>query len=189
MSPPGGTVQPVVRDRAFGLSELYLPDGWRPGRDLNQSAGIEAIDPLHGRYAWILSESRDDFDARMGIEEHSVRTRETLTEGLLVLSVQGPERCTISGFPALQFEIEAVYQMIQIKYLHTTIGGRRAFHQVIVWSTRSRYSRKALDKVLDGFRETPGPDPEAREHPIQPAQPRRPLGFRPPLGEDSRSDI
>ena len=84
---------------------------------MNQSAGIEAIDPLHGRYAWILSESRDDFDARMGIEEHSARTRETLTEGLLVLSVQGPECCTISGFPALEFEIEAVFQMIQVKVL------------------------------------------------------------------------
>jgi hypothetical protein len=75
----------------------------------------------------------------MGIEEHSARTRDALTEGLLVLNVQGPERC-------------------------------------------------ALNKILDGFRETPGPDPEPREHLIQTTPPRRPLGFRPPFEEESRSD-
>lgn len=170
---------PIVRDRAFGLCELYLPDGWRPGRDLNERAGIEAIDPLHSRYVWIISESRNDFDARMGLEEHSASTRESLLEGLHGVSEKGPEHVTVSGFPAVQFEIEAVYKMIELKYLHTTIGGRRAFHQVLAWSTRSGYDRQLFDKVLQGFRETPGPDPEPREHPPEP-MPSPQLGFRPP---------
>src|SRR5687768_8763225 len=80
---------PLLRDRAFGLAELYLPDGWRPGRDLNEHAGIEAVDPLHARYVWIISESKDDFDARLDIEEHAARTRDALTESLLVLGVRG----------------------------------------------------------------------------------------------------
>ena len=84
-----------------------------------------------------------------------------------MLSVQGPERCTISGFPALQFEIEAVYQMIQIKDLHTTIGGRRAFHQVHRVVDKVAVQPQGPGQGLDGFRETPGPDSEPREHPIR----------------------
>jgi hypothetical protein len=46
---------PTVRDRAFDLAELDLPEGWRPGHDLNERAGIEAVDLLHNRYAIVVA--------------------------------------------------------------------------------------------------------------------------------------
>ena len=49
----------------------------------------------------------------------------------------------IGGYDALQYQIEGFYQQTRIKYLHTTIAGRRAFHQVLAWATYSRYDRGA----------------------------------------------
>jgi hypothetical protein len=33
----------LLIDQVQGLAQLELPDGWRPARDLNETAGIEAI--------------------------------------------------------------------------------------------------------------------------------------------------
>ena len=55
----------------------------------------------------------------------------------------------------MQYEIEGFFQHTRVKYLHTTIAGRRAFHQVLAWSTYSRYDRAAFDGLLNGFTEMP----------------------------------
>jgi hypothetical protein len=149
----------VLRDTVFGMAELTLPSGWRPEPDLNEQAPIQAADPLRGRYVVIISEARDDFDPAMGIEQHSVDTRDTLTSSLRLLTTCGPVRREVAGFEAIQFEIEAVHDFTRIRYLHTTIGGRRAFHQVIAWAPYSRYDRRVFEKLLEGFREPPGPEP------------------------------
>jgi hypothetical protein len=107
----------------------------------------------------IISEARDDFDPAMSIEQHSVDTRDTLTASLRVLTTCGPTRREVAGFEAIQYEIEAVHDFTRIRYLHTTIGGRRAFHQVIAWAPYSRYDRRVFEELLEGFRELFGPEP------------------------------
>ena len=102
---------PTLRDRGFDLAELDLPSGWRPGKDLNDSAGIEAVDLLHGRYALVISESRDNFDARLGLDTYAMDRRDSLTSTLCLLDVRGPERCKVAGFDAVQFEIQGVHEI------------------------------------------------------------------------------
>ena len=65
----------------------------------------------------------------------------------------------------MQFEIEGFHDNTWLKYLHTTVEGKRAFHQVIGWATQSRYSREVFEALLDGFAELPGPDPFRRPPP------------------------
>ena len=155
---------PVLRDAAWGLSELRLPSGWRAAQTLNDGAGIEAIDPLRGRYAIVISEWREDFDASLTLEEYSQSTRADLTSDVVLVSASGPEARRVGGHQAIQFEIDGVHEQTAVKYLHTVVLGRRAFHQVIAWAPRKRYSRPVFDRLLDGFTETPGEDAQPRSH-------------------------
>jgi dihydrofolate reductase len=150
---PGGPRSLV--DQSLGLARLELPDGWRQAEDLNDNASIEAINSLHGRHVIVISDAIEDFVPEMTVYEHSVNTRAELTANIQLISCSGPERRMIGGYDALQYEIEGYYQQTRIKYLHTTIAGRRAFHQVLAWATYSRYDRTAFDRLLAGFSELP----------------------------------
>jgi hypothetical protein len=61
----------------------------------------------------------------------------------------------VGGFDALQYEVEASTDTGPLVYLHTTIAGNRAFHQVLCWSARATYDRGAFERLLDGFTERP----------------------------------
>lgn len=146
----------LVRDDESGLAELALPAGWRPARTLNEATTLQAADPLRGRFAIVISESRDDFEPAMDLEEHSVRTRAVLASSVQVVAVRGPFFQQIGGFDAVQYEMDATHDLRLLTYLHTTIAGDRAFHQVLGWATRSRYKRASFEALMAGFREMPG---------------------------------
>jgi len=145
----------VLVDRAFGLSRLELPAGWRAAHDLNETASIEAMHAIYGRHVIIISDAVEDFVPDMTMIEHSANTRMELTSGIQLIACSGPDRRTIAGFECLQYEIEGFFQQTRIKYLHTTIAGRRAFHQVLSWATHSRYDRSVFEGLLEGFAELP----------------------------------
>ncbi len=100
----------VLVDQSLGLARLELPDGWRPAQDLNETASIEAVNALHGRHVIVISDSVDDFVPEMTVYEHSANTRNELTGSIQLISCTGPERRTIGGFDALQYEIEGFFQ-------------------------------------------------------------------------------
>jgi len=147
----------------LGLARLELPDGWRAARDLNEAASIEAMHALQGRHVIVISDAVEDFVPEMTLYEHSVNTRAELTNSIRVTACHGPERRTIAGFESVQYEIEGFFQHTRVKYLHTTIAGHRAFHQVLAWSTYSRYDRAAFDGLLEGFTELPDRETIERE--------------------------
>ena len=145
----------VLVDQSLGLARLELPGGWRQAHGLNETASIEAVHSLYGRHVIVISDSVEDFVPEMTVYEHSVNTRTELTDSIKLISCTGPQRRTVGGFDALQYEIEGFFQQTRIKYLHTTIAGRRGFHQVLAWATHSRYDREAFERVLNGFSELP----------------------------------
>jgi hypothetical protein len=147
----------VLTDRTLGLAGLTLPDGWRQAHDLNETAGIEAMHPALGRHAIVISDAVEDYAPDVTMLDHSSNTLKELTGSIQVLGCSGPERRQVGGFEAVQFEIEGYYHQTRVKYLHTTIAGKRAFHQVLAWSTISRYDRAAFETLLGGFRELPEP--------------------------------
>jgi len=143
----------VLVDRALGLARLELPEGWRPARDLNETASIEAMHAFHGRHVIVISDSVEDFVPEMTMFEHSANTRSELANSIKLIACSEPQRRIVGGFESVQYEIDGFFQQTRVKYLHTTIAGRRAFHQVLAWSTYSRYDRKAFESVLNGFTE------------------------------------
>jgi hypothetical protein len=82
-----------------------------------------------------------------------------------LLAVRGPQERQVAGFRAVQYELDALSDRTLITYLHTTVEGHRAFHQVLAWATRSWFDRPTFETLLDGFIERPGPDP--RPQPTQ----------------------
>ncbi len=152
---PGRPDQKVLVDRALGLARLELPDGWRPARDLNETASIEAMNAFHGRHVIVISDSVDDFVPDMTIFEHSANTRSELANSIKLIACSEPQRRLVGGFESVQYEIDGFYQQTRVKYLHTTVAGRRAFHQVLAWATYSRYDRDAFERLLNGFTEIP----------------------------------
>jgi hypothetical protein len=162
----------VLIDQSLGLAQLELPTGWRPAQDLNETASIEAIHALHGRHVIVISDAIEDFVPEMTVYEHSANTRNELTGSIKLISCSGPERRVVNGFDALQYEIEGFFQQTRIKYLHTTIAGRRAFHQILAWATYSRYDRECFDRLLNGFTELPDLATAAKlPAPAMPAEP------------------
>jgi dihydrofolate reductase len=161
----------VLVDQVLGLSRLELPRGWRQARDLNETASIEAINALHGRHVIVISDAIEDFVPEMTVFEHSLNTRAELTNNIRLISCSGPDRRIVGGYESVQYEIEGFFQQTRIKYLHTTVAGRRAFHQVLAWSTCSRYDRAAFEDLLNGFAElTPGREAEELPTPTEPLQ-------------------
>lgn len=155
----------VAGDAEVGLAQVSLPPGWLPASDLNDGAWLQAVDPLRNRYLIVISESREDFDGVMDAQEHSARTRTTLAASVRLLAVRGPQERQVGGFRAIQYELDALTDRTLLTYLHTTVEGRRAFHQVLTWATRSWFDRPTFERLLDGFVELPGPEP--RPQPIQ----------------------
>lgn len=155
----------VLGDSELGLAQVRLPAGWIPATDLNEGSWLQALDPLRNRYLIVISESRDDFDPLMDAQEHSSRTRAALAASVRLLAVRGPTERQVGGFRAIQYELDALTDRTMLTYLHTTVEGRRAFHQVLTWATRSWFDRAIFERLLDGFIEQPGPEP--RTEPIQ----------------------
>lgn len=149
----------ILGDSELGLAQVTLPLGWLPASDLNEIGWLQARDPLRNRYLLVISESRDDFDPGMNAREHSSRTRAALAASVRLLAVRGPEERQVAGFRAVQYELDALSDRTLLTYLHTTVEGHRAFHQVLAWATRSWFDRATFERLLDGFVEQPGPDP------------------------------
>ena len=149
----------VMRDTELGLAALNLPIRWRAASKLNDQAVLQATDPVRQRFAVVISEPREDFDGTIDLSDHAGRTLSQLADSLRVVAINGPTERTVNGCRALQFEVEGFHQGVRLVYLHSTIEGRRAFHQLLVWSTRSAYDRALFDQVVDGFEELVGADP------------------------------
>ena len=166
----------VLGDSELGLARVVLPPGWLPATDLNDNSWLQALDPLRNRYLIVISESREDFDPEMDAQEHSSRTRASLASSVRLLAVRGPEERQVNGFRAVQYELDALTDRTLVTYLHTTVEGRRAFHQVLTWATRSWFDRATFERILDGFSEVAGPDP--RPQPVQVASVEVPVTSR-----------
>lgn len=140
--------------RGVQSSALALPTGWRAAKNLNEQAGIQAIDPLRCRYVIVISEFRGDLK-EAPLDEVARDRITALIGSKRLIAIRGPWDRTVGGHEAVQFEIDVRSPKTRVRYLHTTVSGQRGLHQIVAWSTRLRYSRKEFDQLLDGFRELP----------------------------------
>jgi hypothetical protein len=161
----------VVAAAGAGFAAIALPAEWRQTTSLDCHAALQAVDWFHCRYVIVISESLEDFDETVDLRGYSRSAGTRIMEAVELLDISGPFERAVAGFDAVQFEYKTRVNGQKITYLHTTVAGRRAFHQVIGWSASSSFNRRAFDTLLDGFAERPGPVPERPGTGASPIQP------------------
>ena len=138
-----------------GGSKLLLPAGWKARPHLNDAADLQVASAKKNCYLVVLSEKK----ARLGIlslEEHSRFGREAVLQGLEDgVESAGPNYLEIDGRRAVQYELRGKISGLKVAYLHTTVEGIDSFHQIVAWTTQSRFekNRAAIESVIESFME------------------------------------
>jgi hypothetical protein len=139
-----------------GAFEMTVPGRWRSRTDLHDEAELQVTSPGEQLCLIVLSEPKADFDASVDVAKHSELTRTRILGTLANGRIRGgPVQMTIGGLKALQYEIEGTMQAVRLVYLHTTIESPKRFHQVLAWTSRSKFpgEKATLQKVIESFRE------------------------------------
>jgi hypothetical protein len=139
-----------------GRSQITLPPGWQEDRALHEKADLTASNRREEMYIIVLSEDKSDFQ-QMNLEKHSETTRASLLQNATSPQTSEPKRFTINGHPALQYEIRAGIDNVNVVYLHTTVETPKNFHQIVAWSLKSRFEKNlpTLEQVIESFKEIP----------------------------------
>jgi hypothetical protein len=152
-----GTGPKIATDMSAGLAQIALPADWTQTNSLAANAALQAVDRFRGRYVIVISEPLENFDANIGLREYSDSIMRSRLYKQDPTKITGPVERTVASYPAVQYEYSARVRGMHITYLVTFVQGARAFHQVDCWSLSSMFNRGALEKVVDGFEERPGP--------------------------------
>ncbi|HSA59597.1 MAG TPA: hypothetical protein VLJ37_07930 [bacterium] len=152
--PFGSSPSPFPLKSADGRIQITLPAGWKQDRALHATAELAASNRAGEMYVIVLSDNKSDYD-EMSLEKNSEITRTALLEGTKSPQTSGPQRLTINGSPALQYEIQATVDNLHIVYLHTTVETAGYYHQILAWTLRSRFekAKPVLQEVIASFRE------------------------------------
>jgi hypothetical protein len=153
------STEPSTVTSSNGLCQLEIPEGWSERSDLHDDADIQVARIKEEMYIIVLSEYKADFDDDFTLSDHSELTLQLFLENLEDAQVQsGPVQIQVNGRPALQYEIRGVVDGIKIAYLHTTVDGEIAFHQVLAWTLPSKYEKNqsTLQSVIDTLSEGSG---------------------------------
>ena len=72
-----------------------------------------------------------------------------------VVSVSDPIQTTLNGREAIQYEIQGVVDGDRVIYLHTSVEGKRHYHQVIGFTlSEQKLSDKVhLQQIIESFKE------------------------------------
>ena len=144
---------------ADGKVRIDLPKGWRKLDSPNPDATLLAGNPSKDEYLMVISHSRKDFDGTL--EDHAKTTLAGVLGNVTNPDVTEPISRTVNGMRAIQREIRGVVENRKVAYLHTSIEGADAYHQVLAWTLQSQHdtSFPVLRQAVESFREIPASPP------------------------------
>lgn len=136
-----------------GKARLRVPRNWSELRDLNDAAEVQAGNRGKEEFIIVLSETKADFDD-MTLQKHHQITRDGIVEKLKNATAGAVTNLTIDGRPALQDEIGGTQEGTNIVFLHTTLEGTESFHQILAWTSKSRWDqqKEKLREITRSFR-------------------------------------
>lgn len=139
-----------------GSARLTVPKDWSELKDLNNAAGLQVGNKSKEQFVIVLSENKADFED-MTLQKHHQLTRDAMMRKMKNASASEPVEVTINGQPALQDEISGTQEGNNIVFLHTTVEGDEKFHQVLAWTSKSRWDQQK-EKLRDVTRTFRGED-------------------------------
>ena len=89
----------------------------------------------------------------MTLQRHHQITRDAMLKKMTNASAIEPVELTINGQAALQDEISGTQEGTNIVFLHTTVEGDKHFHQILAWTSKSRWDehKEKLREVTELF--------------------------------------
>ena len=141
---------------ASGDSKMQAASGWAEMTDLNAEADIQLGNKLRDEYLIVISEPKEDFTDDFELSEYAERVTSNMLGELRGGTKTDAEELKIGSRDALQLEMHGTIQSVKVTYLLTIISGKKQFHQIIGWTTKSRYDRvrPKIAKATESFRET-----------------------------------
>ncbi|MBX7148324.1 hypothetical protein K1X76_04510 [bacterium] len=149
--PSVGTARSTIDNR----SQVELKSGWAVTTGLNDKADIQIENVTKNLYFISLSEAKANLEKSMFLEKYSELTRQNLIRPLTDVRYSAPVYKTIGGYKALQYEITAKSDNLDIWYFHTIVETPTNYHQLISWTLKDTFSpnRTELESVIDSFKE------------------------------------
>lgn len=174
-NPSGGLKTITSSD---GALQFQVPSGWSQDDDLNEVAALEAGDSDTEAYGVVIADRRSLY-ASMDLAKFADQQVQELAKGVGLANLKGPERVTVDGKDALQYELKGFRNAVEVVYLYTFVETPDRFLKVITWSLASNFdsNRRVLEQVTGSIRELKpleeeaGPATQAPPAPEDPAQP------------------
>lgn len=138
-------------DQSFAVT---MPASWSLRSDLNEVADLQMGNPFKEAYTIIISENKMDFDD-ITLAEHSDITRSMIRQGLENYRESDPEVIDIEGNRALRYRLTGSVDGLNIVYWHVTIETENHYHQILLWSLKSKFAENEddFDSVIQSFEE------------------------------------
>lgn len=158
-----GESKPTVMTSADGKTQLTIPGDWRRETALNEQASLQASNRVKETYVVLISDNKQDYTDEMTLARFTSVTREAMVGGVRSAQATEPMPTTISGYPALQYELRGGVDGVNVVYIITAIETASSFHQLITWTLPSRYEQHqgTLREVTQSFKEVGGSAPKA----------------------------
>lgn len=170
--------KPTVLTSADGKYQLTIPGDWREDSELHDEAIFKASNRLSELYVIVLTESKEDFADNVTLETYTTLTRDTMKGNLGSPEATEPVKTSVSGNPAMQYELRGTISNMKAAYINTTVETSEHYLQIIAWTLHSRFDKNqaALRQVVQSFREVAGARPPASTPPTPPPPQTKPKG-------------
>lgn len=149
---PGGKPKKVeFLDQSFSV---VMPATWSLRSDLNSVADLQMGNLFKEAYTIVISENKMDFED-MTMEEHSEITRSMIKQGIKNCVESEPEILDIGVNRALRYQLTGSVDGLNLIYWHVTIETEDHYHQMLLWSLKSKFSNNEddFDSVIQSFEE------------------------------------
>ncbi len=131
---------------------VAMPSSWSLRSDLNDIANLQMGNAFKEAYAIVISENKMDFDS-LSLEGHSDLTRGLIKTSLSKYKESGPEYMSNGNLRTLRYRLTGSLGGLNLVYWHVTIETKEHYHQMLLWSLKSKFSSNEADynSVIQSF--------------------------------------
>jgi hypothetical protein len=127
---------------------VTMPASWSLRSDLNDVADVQMGNAYKEAYVIVISENKMDFE-KLTLEGHSDLTRSSIKQGLKNYKESAPEYLSKGNFKTLRYRLTGSIEGLNLVYWHVTIESKIYFHQMLLWSLKSKFpDNKADDETV-----------------------------------------
>ena len=139
-----------------GQVQVIVPSGWTELSELHGDTILKVGNVWDELFLIVILENKRDFIS-INLDNYSQIAIETLISGLGAAEKSQPLELLIRNNRAIQYEIRATVEDMNVVYLHTSVEDSQNYYQVIGWTSSSQFYNKesVLQDITQSFQITP----------------------------------